>query len=399
MTYSVLRNFLLAGSVLVPLSAGAGELDVSGYIGGEVTVFPREGLYADQLKHLQAGVTARPEISWSSEDRNTSATIIGFGRYDHADEKRNHVDLREAWLAHDFDGIEVLAGVNKLFWGVTESRHLVDIINQSDALEYNNRDAKLGQAMFSVTARQDWGDLALIAMTGFRELDFPGPDGRLRPGLTVDTDNAVFEHSAEHWAPDFAVRYSNTFGDVDLGLSAFHGTSREARFVLNTGNDTLVPYYDRISQLGLDVQYTADSLLLKFEGIIRKGHGDTFGAVVTGAEYTLYQLAGTGMDLGLIAEYLYDGRDDSAPITPYDNDVFVGLRLAMNDTQDTSALVGASIDLDDGAMGVRAEFERRIMDGLTFEADIQYFVNADKDSDSYGFRRDSYASITLKKHF
>ena len=40
---------------------------------------------------------------------------------------------------------------------------------------------------------------------------------------------------------------------------------------------------------------------------------------------------------------MYDGRDVTAPPTAFDNDAFLGARLAVNDTQNSTLLVGAVI--------------------------------------------------------
>ncbi|NIV46289.1 MAG: hypothetical protein GWN46_05525, partial [Gammaproteobacteria bacterium] len=65
--------------------------------------------------------------------------------------------------------------------------------------------------------------------------------------------------------------------------------------------------------------------------------------------------------LGLLAEYLYDGRDkDRAPPTALEDDIFLGVRLALNDPQDSSALVGAVVDRRSGAAIVFVEAERRL---------------------------------------
>ena len=77
---------------------------------------------------------------------------------------------------------------------------------------------------------------------------------------------------------DLAARYSHYFGDWDVGLSMFHGLSREARLPIGSGNRR-APHYDLVSQAGLDVQYTLDEWLWKFEGIVREGHGKIWGRV------------------------------------------------------------------------------------------------------------------------
>ena len=44
----------------------------------------------------------------------------------------------------------LLVGAAKVFWGTAESRHLVDIINQTDAVEDIDEEDKLGQPMVKV---------------------------------------------------------------------------------------------------------------------------------------------------------------------------------------------------------------------------------------------------------
>ena len=51
-------------------------------------------------------------------------------------------------------------------------------------------------------------------------------------------------------------------------------------------------------------------------------------------------------DVGVRLELQYDGRDDSEPVLLADNDLFAGVRLALNDTQDTAVLAGVGYDLD-----------------------------------------------------
>ncbi len=46
----------------------------------------------------------------------------------------------------------------------------------------------------------------------------PGRAGRLRSGLVVNRDGATYDSAAEERHMDWAVRYSGSFGLVDLGL-------------------------------------------------------------------------------------------------------------------------------------------------------------------------------------
>ncbi|MEC7538055.1 MAG: hypothetical protein VYB59_12270 [Pseudomonadota bacterium] len=105
-------------------------------------------------------------------------------------------------------------------------------------------------------------------------------------------------------------------GDWDFGFLVFHGLSREARLPLSADGSRRVPHYDLITQAGLDLQYTMEAWLWKFESIVHEGHGSSFGAIVGGYDYTIFQIADT--DLGLLIKYHRDGRDPGPGIRTSD---------------------------------------------------------------------------------
>jgi hypothetical protein len=296
-----------------------------------------------------------------------------------------------------------------VFWGVTESRHLVDIINQTDTLEDIDEEDKLGQPMIKLSTIQDWGALSLFVMSGFRDRTFPGPKGRLRSEPYVDDNASEFDNPNRHGSVDVALRYANYFGDWDVGLSVFHGISREPRFRLSPTADRLIPIYDTITQAGLDIQYTKDAWLWKLEAIGREGQGNPFGAAVAGFEYTLYQILERSWDLGLIAEYLYDGRDDldfSGPgdtsdssATAFENDAFAGTRLALNDAQDTSLLVGGIVDAENGSTALFVEGERRLGDSWFLEMESRLFLGVDDEDALAAFADDDFVTLRLTRYF
>ncbi|MDA2935447.1 hypothetical protein MYX82_14080, partial [Acidobacteria bacterium AH-259-D05] len=289
-------------------------------------------------------------------------------------------------------------GMSQVFWGVTESRHLVDVINQTDLVENIDDEDKLGQQMINVSFQRDWGNVSLFVLPGFRERTFPGEDGRLRTPLPVDQDNARYESSAGKKHVDVAARYSHFIGDWDIGISYFHGTGREPTLIVNEGGTALIPYYAIITQGGVDLQYTKGAWLWKFEGITRSGQGKTFAALVGGFEYTRYQVFRSA-DIGLLFEYLYDGRDEDAPATVFDDDLFVGTRLALNDTQDTQALVGAILDRNHGSTALSVELERRIGEKWKIEIESRHFFNTSRHDVLDTFGSDDFTSVRFSWFF
>jgi hypothetical protein len=383
---------------LAACSAAAGEL--SGFVAAEARLFPRSPSFAEQHRQaLQPSLVLQPEYRREWRAGEARLTVIPFARLDAIDSRRTHADLREAsWLRLE-DGRDLLVGVSKVFWGVTESRHLVDIVNQTDLVEDPDGEEKLGQPMIRLAAAApDRGTFTFFLLPYFRERTFPGAAGRLRPPVPVDTGAAAYESSRKRWHPDVAVRWSHVLGRWDIGLAHFRGTSREPRLMPAldpAGRAVLVPHYDLIDQTSLELQRTGERWVWKLEAIARRGHGTRFGALVGGFEYTFGGVFGTALDLGLLAEYLYDGRNAMAPPTPFDDDVFLGARLTLNDPQSTQLLAGAIVDRRSQATAIRVEASRRLGDRWTVRLDARAFANVPPTDVLFPVRRDDFVQLQL----
>ena len=373
-----------------------GELQTSGFMEAEGRWFPKDAVQRVQQHHISASVVLQPEWRYRSEDQRNAYTFVPFFRWDGEDKERTHFDVREAHWLHIGDDWEILAGINKVFWGVTESRHLVDIVNQTDAVEDIDGEDKLGQLMLQVVAPRDWGTMSVFVMPGFRERSFAGPAGRLRTALPIDSNNPVYPGGADDQRVDLAIRYSHALDDWEIGLAWFHGNSREPSFRLNRTGTRLLPVYDLIHQVGADIQLTRDAWLWKFEGIVREGQGKTFWATTAGFEYTFYQVAHRATDIGLLTEYHYDGRDREAPATAFDNDLFVGSRIALNDTADSEILLGFVIDTDQKEWTFSLEAERRLTNHVKAEIRVRAFGNGEPTGLVGQLDRDDYVQVALR---
>ncbi|MGF1630353.1 MAG: hypothetical protein ACFCUT_12845 [Kiloniellaceae bacterium] len=379
------------------------NFDISGYVAAETRVFPQSPQYDQQdAARISPSLALQPELRYRWNGRNDRLTFVPFLRLDADDENRSHADIRELNWYHAGDDWDTVVGIGKVFWGVTESRHLVDIVNQTDLVESPDQEDKLGQPMLNLNLMRDWGTLSFFALPGFRERTFPDDDARLRGALPIASGDATYESNAEEWHVDFALRWSHSFDNWDIGVAHFYGTSREPVLraaTSDSGQPVLRPHYDIIHQTSLDAQYTVGSWLLKLEAMTRSGQGDRFFAAVGGFEYTLFGVMESDADLGLLAEYLHDGRKDRAPATPFEDDVFLGARLTFNDVEDTALLAGVILDLDQEERIFSLEFERRLNDRLKLEIEGQVFDNIDKNDVLGGFARDSFVEIRLSWFF
>ncbi len=382
--------------------AVAGQDTFSGSLGLESRAFPKTAL--DPIQHsVSVGVVAEPELFWATDDGVHAFTLAAFARLDSGDSERTHFDVREAnWLTYGARW-ELEIGFLQTFWGVTESQHLVDVINQTDLVESPDREDKLGEPAVHGTWLADWGTIDLYLMPFFRQRTLPGPDGRLRLPLVVDRDAAEIERTLSVGA-----RWFHFLGPLDLGVSGFYGTSREPRFrtlgppEAPTG---LAPVYERIFQIGVDAQLTHESWLWKLEAITRRGQGDPFYAMTGGFEYTMSNIRNSGLDLGLLGEYSHDTREDTDPAAPltalsiFDNDLFVGSRIALNDVQSTEVLGGALVDLQFGSVSWLIEASRRVGENFTMDFEVRAIVNTDPEDPLHFFRRDSFVQLLVEYHY
>jgi hypothetical protein len=388
--------------LLVSAPATAQRVDVNGEIAAETRLFPQAPLFPGQQgARISPSFVLVPELTYESASGMWRVTGVAFVRLDAHDSHRTHVDLRELGVLYLGNRVTAFAGVGKVFWGVTEVNHLVDVINQTDAVEDIDNEDKLGQPMVSVTFDGPWGSFDVFYLPMFRERTFPAGDARLRGPLPISS-HAIYESSAGRWHQDFALRWSRPIGPLDVGASFFHGTSREPRFVVVArpdGAPELAPRYDLIDQFGVDAQWTGSHMLVKFEGITRGGYGTRFVAATGGIEYTLYQLFGGNSDLGLLGEIMLDGRPQDAPPTVFDHDVFGGIRWALNDVSGTSILAGPVLDFETGEVLALIEAERRIGSSWKLGLEARLFANTVPGDVTHGLRHDGFAAIRLSRFF
>ena len=398
---------LLRSPALLALAVGAGTLEASAQdlFSGAATLegraFPSGGLYAGQHDAF-GSVTLEPEFFWSSADGRHALTLAPFARLDGGDSERSHVDLRELYWRTYGEAWELEVGLVRTFWGVTESQHLVDVVNQTDQVENTDGEDKLGQPAVHGTWLADWGTVDVYLMPLFRERTFPGAEGRFRFPLLIDENAAVIERTL-----GVAARWSHVFGPLDLGVASFYGTAREPRFqVVESAQDPsgFAPVYERVHQLSVDGQLTRGGWLWKLEAITRSGQGDRFYAVTGGFEYTLGNVGNSGLDIGLLAEYSHDTRasDFSQPlvaVSVFDNDLFMGGRFALNDVQSTEMLAGAIVDTELGTVLWLVEASRRVGQSFTVNFEIRALANTHPDDPSYFFRQDSYGQLGLTWYY
>ncbi len=393
-TWISLFCMLLASSISL-----AGEW--SGYVELEGRYFFQEGLVPSQQYDSNLSISAEPEYYHDWDDGRQSLVFKPFARLDQRDDERTHWDIRELEWTYAGQGWETRAGIGKVYWGVTEVWHLVDIINQTDLLENPDGEQKLGQPMVKFSSEKDWGTLDFFLLPGFRERTYPGEDGRMRTHPRVDTDQAEFESGAGNKRVDAAIRWSHYFGDWDVGLAHFYGTGRDPLFRLGMDDDdrfVLVPFYEIINQTSLDVQATIGSWLWKFETLHRQGMDESFYALTGGLEYTRVGVFESSNDLGVLAEIMYDQRQKNAT-SPFNNDAFLGLRWVVNDAHSSELLFGVIYDWKTHSKLLNLEASRRLGQDYILSVQARAWLDIRPGDLLLPLNHDDYLEISLARYF
>ena len=382
-------------------------------LGLQTRTFLHSGLVGQSS--FQPSLSARLDYYRSWDQDRQSFTLSPFVRLDAEDSERSHFDIRELFWSRVGDDWDLHLGAKQVFWGVTEFKHLVDVVNQTDLVENIDGEDKLGQPMAHLSLVRDWGILDFMLLTGFRERTFPGPDGRLRYVLPV-VDDATYESGAENLRVDAVVRWSHVVGPLEWGLYHFSGTSREPLLIpeRSDGDDLqLRPYYPLIEQTGLDAQVILGDWALKLEAISNSGFDDDrFTALNAGVERTLVGVLGSRANLGVVVEYMFDDRDDAAFDTLFEHDLALGTRWSLNDPADTQALLGVIWDVETSEYVVSIEGSRRLGDTWTLLLEGRIFGGAarpdpnalleslfDADNKSASLQRDDFIQLELTRYF
>ena len=413
----------LAATALLVFASASGAVELSGRFAFEARTFANPPAHPGQGRN-GLSVTLQPELYHAFGDGRRSLLFTPFLRVDTADGRRTHFDVRELLYQQVFDSAELRIGIGRVFWGVTESRHLVDVINQTDLVENVDREDKLGQPLVNLALVRDWGTLDFFLLPGFRERTFPGRRGRLRSEPFVDAGRAGYESGAGRRRIDYALRWSHVIGDFDVGVAHFHGTSRDPRLLPAPaaggpasaprpdgetapsetpappamGGPVLAPRYDVVHRTSLDLQATRGAWLWKLEALHESGRGPAWIAWVAGFEYTRFGIGESAVDLGLLAEHLFDGRGGRAP-QPFENDVFAGLRIAFNDEAGAEALAGIIRDVEGDATAVNVEASRRVGEHWKVEIEARAWAGVGRGDPLFALRRDDYVQLTLSRFF
>ncbi len=322
-------------------------------------------------------------------------TDFRFGawiRVDPLNPDRIRLDAKDiAWLGSAGE-VDIAVGLRTVFWGVLESSHLVDVVNQQDPDIRWPRRRMLSQLMIASSWTSSWGTIDVYLLPWARPRPFAGRRGRLWSHHPVDgsvmrnADSSLLRYLSG------AARWSLATTQWDIGITYFGGTAREPWFEPSGPAHTpylLIPTYDRVHQFGGDVQYTGSSWLLKLELVTRDPAPGRYVALGSGVEYAPVDY------LSVFLEVLFDSRGRNAT-TSLEHDTFVGARLLF---QDGSVQGGTSIDFNTGNVIASMEIQRRFGNNVAAAFEFRWFAGRALREPPHALREETSVSLFLRRYF
>ena len=387
------------------LALYSAELDweINSEIGLEIKEFHKKEAYSDQKNTYSGFIKSEIFIDFKND---IEFLMEPYFRYDHHDKNRSLFNFKENNFTYYYNDIQVKAGISEVFWGITESKNLVNIINVKDVADGDQK-AKLGQSLLAFSNYSEkYGSLDFYYLPFFKNSSQIGQTGRLRLSRPIENYDIVYEGGAGSKVPSWAIKWENSFGMLDFSLQGFRGNSRESSTIAKLENLQLKYFqgYERISQLGTYLQLISGPIIYKLEAIKRNGQKnaknirENFYSYTLGMEYLINNLFENKWDLTSLIEYHNDDRNnDSTDI--FQNDLFLATRLNFNDTDGTEFLTSITLDTDGGGNTSTLELSSRITDNIRVTGSYNAYWSVNEKDILYSFRRDNYFLINITNYF
>lgn len=274
----------------------------------------------------------------------------------------------------------------------------VDMLNPRDRVEDFQGDIKLGVPGGKLSWLLDSGRVDVWLLPYSREERLAEGKDRFR-ALEFVLSDAEFEDGQN--ALSSAVRISQMLESVEFAVSYYNGHARSPYFTPNldgVGNViTLQPNYARIEQAGFELLWIKGQMLAKLESIYRSTGDDDFVGLSIGLEREFPRIGSAKKSLILYGEYYYDGRetDRISPLTPFQNDIFLGVRLALNNLSSTEYELRFTRDLDYDSTFWDFRAKTRIKQQWFIEASLYKFIHDDDDPALRSFTSDSRLEVNV----
>ncbi|MEM7674857.1 MAG: hypothetical protein AAF449_02515 [Myxococcota bacterium] len=239
---------------------------------GQVTLEGRAFLDDDNSQTVDEGLgmLGRVELSHRHKPFREKARI--YGRLDSRDSNRTILIVEELWAEVKLGDFRLRVGADLQNWSATEAFHPADIINarnlDSDVEDYE----KLGEPMVRLSYQLGTGTISAFFFPYYTRTVFPAPSSRLSfippdvptgAFLFMDANGNLTERN---FGPQGAIRFTQSFRGIDIGLHVVHHLDRLQPEVLFDPQVGLPrPLFRTVTQIGGTYQHVLGPVIAKLE--------------------------------------------------------------------------------------------------------------------------------------
>ncbi|POB13766.1 hypothetical protein [Halobacteriovorax sp. DA5] len=422
--YGLITGALTLSS-LHTFADGRGEVSLNfrGYVEDATTLLGED--QPNELAFVKVALEDRGD--WSGWEYNLSL----IGRADEKYQDNSYVDFNEFNIGRSFGNWQASVGQHMFMWSRLEAYHVVDVINSRINDGNIERFEKLGETSVVLSHYTSIGTMKFIYMPYFKEAFYPDSKMRIFDGLSPQKQNIVKGNTITNSDEDnqfdqFAVYYAHQFGDLDLTVFAIDHIDRTRPiFAAASVPDLLAgninAYYLDVVDYGTAATYFWGEQTFKFEYLYSDFNVDDSVSILdyTGGQREIfnYQLASIGHEYtynydnnwssGFYTEYqrvLGVGKDKRSQAQIFQNDLFIGHRLALNDAYSNEFMLGLYIDLERaGETLYYLSYERRLNNAWKMKLNFRgVTIGDDAKADNRGLYvldGDDEFGVTLTRFF
>ena len=395
----VLSNILLA------------EVEVEGLIGLDTQIYSSK-----KMKH-SSNFTAQQQIKVNYENNNFSSVFELYAQEDKSDfssqkdNNRTFLRLNELYTQYENEDFEISLGKTIKFWGALEVENIVDGFNIQDNRNDGFTTDKIGAYNISYSHYFEDSELSIIAKLYEQNNKVANPSyvySILNQNLSY---NNSLESESSLYRPSLYVTYNGTaYGDnysLDYAFIYENGYDSQRYFTVSNNKYTQHAYL--VNKFMTYNTLVYNSTLYKLEAlyadITKDKNISDYIHVAVGIEHTLDALE-NGHEIGLLSEYYYydtfqDNKFNDLSLGEiFQNDLFLGVRYSINDTDSSNIVGGVILDTQYDEESYYLEYETRIYDLLKVKLDYRYTEPSDKDNTVYAqLGRHQRVALNISYHF
>ncbi|MFT5836101.1 MAG: hypothetical protein ACI9RG_000995 [Sulfurimonas sp.] len=299
--------------------------------------------------------------------------------------QRRYVLLNELYMTKEYKDYKFTIGKTVKFWGELEGFNIADVYNQKNYLhDPFNKSNKLGSIGFSLWKYFDENSFEFGAKIYEEEVDYPSGNSPYNP-LTLTYDKEL-KLSNQRYTPTLYMGYSfvtDDSVDSENKIIIIHGYDNKRYFIPSPEN-TLSQYAYKVNKLlffsNLIYNDTIFKCELSYTDVTNKKNISDYSQLTFGLEKSFYDIADT--DLGTYLEYykyiyMQDGKIENVDISEiYDNDVFLALKINLNDVRGSEVKAGILYDMINKEKVFKVNAKSRIMDGLTLNVEYLQILSS-----------------------